>query len=393
MVVSLAVVTAVVWILLTVLYAYTEGLFKPRGFNVDNVYSMTVRMIEPSSPYYAETDNKVEAMHSDYATLLRRLERHPDVEAVACHWGALPYSFDFKGSFVEVPGEPDSVTYYANIREASAEIVRVMRLESLTGATSEQLEEMLRRGEVLISDSPYYSSKGRDPMALKGKKVFVEGDSSKTYRVGDVIRNVRRNDYEIMNQGTLIKPIPEEEKFGSVAVRVKPGRGAHFEKSFGEDPTLRRQRNVFLTEFMSMDSIRETNQHATEVNIRQMVVLALFTLLTVLLGLMGTFWFRVQQRVSEISVRMVFGARRSDVARRIITEGLTLLLIAVAVVSAVVLPTVAPWFVEESGQTWEVVLLSELAAVVAVAAGITLSLWYPARRAMAIEPAQGIKEE
>lgn len=118
----------------------------------------------------------------------------------------------------------------------------------------------------------------------------------------------------------------------------------------------------------------------------------LFLLVTVFLGLLGSFWFRMQQRVSEIAIRKVCGATRSQIFGRVISEGIVLLAFAAVIVSACVWPFYRQ-LVEKLGENFPVFAISELAAFVIVAAGVAVSLWYPARRAMRIEPAEAIKAE
>lgn len=52
-----------------------------------------------------------------------------------------------------------------------------------------------------------------------------------------------------------------------------------------------------------------------------------FLLLNIFLGLLGTFWFRTQQRQCEIALHKVHGATRKDVFMRLICEGLLLIAI------------------------------------------------------------------
>lgn len=45
------------------------------------------------------------------------------------------------------------------------------------------------------------------------------------------------------------------------------------------------------------------------------------------------------------------------------------------------------------GREWYVFLIIEMIAFALVALGILLSLWYPARKAMSVEPAIAIKDQ
>lgn len=391
LIIELAVVCVAIWILVAILYLYTQGLFRPRGFEPENVYSIELNQVPKESADYIDMPD-AEDYFSDFRELLRRLRENENVESVACHMGALPYNFNYYGQDVSVIGVADSITYYGNRRSASPDIVNVLGFRSLTGATQQQLADMLRRGEILLSSNEAYESQGRDPMALKGKRVMVGRDSTHVYRVGDIIENVRRNDYEMSWGGTIIMPISEDkEPWGGVALRVKPGRGDKFVEDFKNDPSLRKLRNVYLADVKSLMDIREGNQRNIDVDIRLYSVLIVFLLVTVFLGLLGTFWFRMQQRVGEIAIRKVCGARRSQIFRRILSEGMILLAVAVAVASACIWPFTDAELL--SMVTWKEMLFMECAAVALIAAGIVLSLWWPARKAMNVEPAIAVKDE
>ena len=118
-------------------------------------------------------------------------------------------------------------------------------------------------------------------------------------------------------------------------------------------------------------------------------------LLEIFLGVIGTFWFRTQHRRSEIALRMAFGSTRRGVFGRLVNEGLLLLTLA-AVPAALVafnvgmaelvdverMPFDAVRFVVAIGVTW--VLMSVM---------VVLGIWYPARRAMRVQPAEALHDE
>lgn len=394
LIIELAVVCMAIWVLSFMLYALTEGLFTPRGYNPDNVYALTNNTVPKESADYIELEGD-EEYFADFQALLGRLRDNEHVEAVTFHWGGLPYNFNFQGRNLVLAEEPDTIGYFGNTRTVSPDYIKVLGIESKTGATQEQLIEMLRRGDVLISDDNYqYESQGLNPYDLKGKKVIFGNDSSYVMRVGDIIQKVRRNDYELSYGGTILLPMPEKDRWGEVAVRVKDGHGKQFEEDFKNKPELRKQRNIYLSDLRSLMDIREANQRSTEVDVRLYSVMVVFLLATVFLGLLGTFWFRMQQRVSEIAIRKVAGATKAQVFRRILSEGMVLLAGAVVITSAVVWTLVyTDSDITDMGIDKTTVLIMEGVTVVLMAIGIVLSLWWPAKKAMAIEPAIAIKDE
>lgn len=406
LIIELAVVLLVVWGLSTVLYAQLIGLTYPKGFNPDNVFSLTVVYAGSNSPDYIKVDNDTEAYYEDLNQLIRRLKNNPNVEAVALHYNSMPYLKSGSSGFLTPVEGNDSVFYDANFRYATPDIINVLGIESLTGVTPEKLMDMLKNGELLISDSRRYQQSGRDPMSLKGKNVYLGNDSTKKYRIGDVVRQIRRTEYEVYTEGgNVIYPLNEEYPgmACNILLKLKPGHIAHFYEDFENNTELRKQRNVTLCDLTSLIDYRKMSQKDDEVNIRVYISIILLLMITVFLGLAGSFWFRVRQRVGEIAIRKVCGANKKQIFIRIITEGLILLLAAVIIVSLIIWP-MADKMIETYMYTTfalkggllvdlNVVFMMELLSVILIAVGIIVSLWFPASKAMKIEPAIAIKAE
>lgn len=386
-IVELMVVFPVIWYLVAMLYLQTKDTFLPRGFEPDNVYVGDPRYVSDKSPKYVESEEN--GYLTDLEEIVRSLSKNPNVESVAIT-DSYPYNYNFMGNNLMLLDEVDSVSYYGNTRTATPEYIDVLKIKSRTGKTREQLKAMLGRGEVLISDNNFYNELGRDPMNLIGKRMYYGSDSSYVYRIGDVIEKIRRNDYENTPGGTILMPIAEENRaWADIILRVKDGRGAYLLDDFTNNPELNSHRNVYLTSLQSMDDIRESCQRSIVLSIRSRVMIMVFLLVTIFLGLLGSFWFRMQQRTGEIAIRKICGARRRDIFARVISEGMILLLIAAVPATACVLPFASDYL------TMPVVayICTGLVALTIVALGIILSLWYPARRAMNIEPAEAIKTE
>ena len=142
-----------------------------------------------------------------------------------------------------------------------------------------------------------------------------------------MIQQIRRSEYEPSWAGGINYPLDEEgDRWGVVGLGVKAGREMQFKEDFRNNENLRKYRNVYLSDMKRLVDIRTLTQHNDEIKIRMFSSLMIFLLVTVFLGIAGTFWFRVQQRVSEIAIRKVNGATRMDVFRRILSEGTILLL-------------------------------------------------------------------
>ena len=174
LVIELAVVCLAIWGLSVIVYVQGKGLLAPRGFNPENVYSISLKTVSSGSPNYIDLGENADAAYrSDFLELLRRLRENPNVEAVATHWGAIPYNYNYDGRQLALIDGQDSILYFGNTRYGSPDIVNVLQLNSLTGKSRKDLYEMLQRGELLIWNNPTYEESGRNPRDLIGKKVIL----------------------------------------------------------------------------------------------------------------------------------------------------------------------------------------------------------------------------
>lgn len=400
LIIELAVVSLAIWALLTILYMRVWPLFIPRGFDPVDVYTLEVGSLGTKNPNYtkeSENETKEERManyYADYAAIVKRISENPNVESVATQSGAVPYNYNYSGLPLFRFDITDTIPYYGNRRSGSPDIVFALGINSRTGKTRQELKEMLERGELLISDNNVdYEESGLCAYDLIGKRVVMGNDSTTVYTIGDVVEKIRRNEYEDSWGGTVVVPMNQgNEQWGGLMIRMKPGRGDAFKEDFKNIPELRKQRNVYFYDLKSLMDIREANQRASDTEVRMYIVLMVFLMVTIFLGLLGTFWFRMQQRVSEIAIRKVCGATKGEIFRRIVSEGMVLLLIATLLAAACIWPFFKN-IKEVIYEEWYVVLIAEAATAVLVAIGIVVSLWYPARKAMSIEPAIAIKSE
>ncbi|MDE6680682.1 MAG: FtsX-like permease family protein, partial [Muribaculaceae bacterium] len=121
-----------------------------------------------------------------------------------------------------------------------------------------------------------------------------------------------------------------------------------------------------------------------------------FMIFIIFLGLLGTFWFRVQQRTGEIALRKVTGATSGDIVRRLIGEVLILFTIAViiATVITVILVKTSVISVYTDFDYWKITLIiPSIGTLLIMVVALMLGVWFPAIRAMRVQPAIALKEE
>ena len=189
MVVELMIVFTVVWGIMMLVTGTVRTLLEPKGFDETDVYTVNISYIGSDSPEYVDMGEATEENNfRDQMELIRRVRSNSNVEAAAFSNNAVPFYFSYWGNSFRVTGTPDSVGYNGNWREASPEIARVLRLESTTGQSVEELERRMRRGEVLVSPYGNMEATGLTEEMLRGAQLTK--DSVTYYKVGDLVNRV-----------------------------------------------------------------------------------------------------------------------------------------------------------------------------------------------------------
>lgn len=391
---ELLVVSVVMWFVVDFLYTRTATYLEPRGFDISHCYLIEMGKLTDKSPDYIpkQTDEQEDA---DILELVERLRRRPDVEAVSLSQNSYPYN----GS-----NSTDQV-YYDTLRSdnwtirrmVTPDFVRVFRYRGARGETPEQLAELLNNGDFLASNN-LYREYDRPLTGLVGQQFKLFGDTIKTYRLGAALQDVRYNDYEQARESyTFLYKISWYSPDMELCVRVKGDQDRNFITRLKADSEKQfRIGNIYISEIRSFDDIRRNFQQAWSNELRNYVMGMGFLLLNIFLGLLGTFWFRTQQRRSEIALHKAHGATDRNIFIRLLSEG-WLLLLLVTPIALVIDYNLANMELNSwrNGTTleWDRLLLCAVISFVMIALMIAIGIGIPARKAMKVQPADALHDE
>ncbi|MDE6187648.1 MAG: ABC transporter permease, partial [Duncaniella sp.] len=338
---------------------------------------------------------------ADLMKFIDRLEKRPEIECVALGQNAYFYNGSNSGTLMTCDTFSTSGAGYFVRRYVSPEFPKVFRIHGANGETPEQLSELLenRRG-FLISDNAFKRSYGIENMRDFIGKDFFNGASNDTLRLLGAYVPVRYNDYSALEWAvSMMTAYPKEDYTGltEIVVRVRDNMDTDFIENLMKDADRHfRIGNYYIASVKSFDDIRYIHQRNESTTTRNYIVGVLFLLLNIFLGLLGTFWFRTQQRVPEIAIRKANGATRTDIFRRVIGEGLILLLIITPVAAA--FDWVLVYFEINTyyhGAYFEPIrfITCLLVSFALMALMIIFGILIPANRAMKIAPAKALMDE
>ncbi|MCI9607707.1 MAG: FtsX-like permease family protein [Muribaculaceae bacterium] len=404
--IELLLVSVIVWFITDYIYSYALTVSEPNGFDITNTYALSVSRSGSASPYFVDYGEEAEQKNADDAAkLYDALRTNPDIAAVSTSYNADPYVLNYYGQgWYRVP---DSLRIGVRYMAATPSHLDVFEWEpAVPGVTREQLKQALRSGKALITDFPAGHRAVGDSTTNAAQLVGSQinsWDGESQVEIGGVIRYLKRRDTEpAMLDIGLITWLDDNNpsilaEARTYSIRVKADRAKDFVSRFNADRTnYYRFGNTYISDIKPYSTMERTINHDTAVFTRKFVACMLFLLVSVFLGLLGTFWFRTRQRTPEIAMRKINGATNADIFRRIVSEGLILLTLVTPIAIAI------DWLICHNELNMNLQRFNYSTGMFAISVAITYLLlaimiicgsFYPALKAMRIDPASALKDE
>lgn len=395
---ELLIVSVVMWYITDYLYTNISIINEPRGFDTEHCYLIHYAELTEQAADFIP-DRSPEERNDDLAAMLDRLRQRPEVECVAMGQNSYFYNRSNSDSELTV----DTFSTKALRRYVTPDFPIVFRMQGANGETSEQLAEMLKgENTILVSDNLFARRYGIKNMRdFIGKEMY---DHSVSDSIPAIIKaayvTARYNDFRSKDRSrSIINSVAKDYYlfFNEMVVRVRDNMDKDFIENLMNDADRHfRIGNYYIASVESFDNVRDVHQRAWVQKMKGYYAGAAFLALNIFLGLLGTFWFRTQQRTAEIAIRKVNGATRGDIFRRIIGEG-ELILFIVTPLAALIdyglvhleLNSYYHYAYFEPSRFFACLLISWGLMSVMIFLGIVI----PANRAMKIAPAIALKDE
>jgi len=389
---ELLIVSVVMWFVVDYMYVTISNYNSPRGFDISHCYLISVNKLTPQSRAYNPADT---SYNDDRAELLNRIQHRPDIEAASLSMASYPYDGSNGTAAISYDTIKVGTDSWVMRRLVTPDFVRVFRYEGANGETPEQLAERLKEGKILVSDNLFAGHNIPSMRNYVGKAFKLDIDSTKKYVLGATMKTVKYSDFDSGKKSySMVITLNKEyyDIMDELCVRVKDNMDKDFVNNLWKDADKQlRVGNLFISDIQSFQDIRTNYQRWQMNDMGVYLVGGAFLLLNIFLGILGTFWFRTQQRKSEIALFKALGSSNQDVFAREIAEGLILLSVAslLAVIVDLNLAYAGLSMHLKAGRFIVTVLISYLL----IALMIVIGIWFPARKAMNIQPAEALHDE
>lgn len=411
----------ILWFVGEYIYSTVKFTMEDVGMDIEHTYRVYMYpkdRFEEEQPEYA-FDERAEFT----ATIVDRIKRYPGVEYVALSRDVAPYGGGWTDNRLIDTSDSTSLQFHSGF--VTRDFFNVFRisvtgnLDGWDGATNvDRLvlsttdgmfgEKPLGGVRKVVRQNRHGAVYGQD-LEIKGYAPPIKLRSTQSYE------NIQ---YMPMPSGYFRIGRYDD----NISIRVSPGADRNFAERFVRDMTEQLEvGDYYLADVVSYPEIahdfNKRNGFYKELNGRLTIVG--FLLLNIFLGILGSFWYRTQSRRPEIGLRMALGSSRVKVRRLMMLESMSLLTVAAipaAVVSFLLRNTELVtdllfdgnkgWrmkgvFDEVTRQTvWEMPkgIVAQDLINFAIAFGLlamitAVAVWYPAKQASDVQPAETLHED
>ncbi|MGE0887353.1 MAG: ABC transporter permease [Blastocatellales bacterium] len=359
------------------------------GFDPRNV--LTFQMVLDGPRY--DTTQKSAAFYRD---ALERIRNVPGVETAAVI-NKLPLDWQFNMPVV-FPNQPDKIQS-VQMRMISPDYFSVMKIHTLQGRTFTEADNSANQPVAIVNEAfvkRFFD--GQNPFA---QQLSVGRSTNDPLRqIVGVVADVKQMGLDSPALPTVFVPIPQLPDRLMATIRTfTPAyftvRTAGAPRSYVQ--TVKRElSSLDPTVAMSrIASMEEISARSIEQQRFSMLLIGLFAGLGLLLaavGIYGVISYSVAQRTNEIGIRIALGAQSKDVVRLILSHGLVLALLGVAIGSAAAFALTrlmkSYLFGVSATDPVTFVAIPLLLTIVAL-----LACWVPARRATKVDPMIALRYE
>jgi putative ABC transport system permease protein len=324
-----------------------------------------------------------------FQTLSDDLERHGEVVAAAAV-GVLPLTGSYTHVFT-VPDAPEDAKWQAEDRLVTPGYFRTMRIPLLSGRAVRETDGV-DAPPVAVVNEAFAHQLYPDGRAVGRRVMFKGSPSEESWEIVGVVGNTRQFGVRAESPPTLYRPHSQINPPASMAVVVRASGSPRDlaatvrEAVRGLDPALPIYQ---LSPMKDLVAASLTSERVV------LILLSLFGFVAIVLGAIGIFGvmsYAVNQRATEMGVRIALGGAPRDVLTMVVRQGMTLAVLGVVlgIAGSLALGRVLTdvLFGVEPGDPVTLGAVTALVAIVSLAACLL-----PARRAAAVDPAESLRSE
>ena len=371
----------------------------PTGTDITNVYRVIYANYKPENPKYISYEEESEEPGRNFLRMVERLKEHPEIESVCIGRWFYPYCYSNTNSGYD----RDPLRAYFYNLTVSPEYFSMFGVTPVNGTDPEVLAKAIKQENSVILSKKAGEDLFGDASCV-GQFIMNRGDSSQLY-ISGVTGEMKRYEYArpqsyaifLFDENSLFNKMEDQIRSSTdICIKIKSNVPAgDFPERFKDEMKQSLAiGNFFLSDVMPLTKQRESFLIGNDITttLKYRIGFGIFFLVNVFLGVLGTFWLRIEKRKPEIGLRMSFGSTKAQVMSHMLIEGFCMLIIASipALIVCINLVTTDLMSTDSMDFTTVRFLSNTFITYALFITVITLSTLYPARRSANIQPAEAL---
>lgn len=389
---EMVLVSLLLWMVLDHLFGYYNTYRSPNGFNIDNTYYVNLQMLYGRElKGEASQDSIDKAYKVPLYSLLDRIKRNQNVEVAAVSYQSRPYNGG--NSWSDITTGKKSIIVY--LRMVDPEFFDVFKIPLHYGVNLKKGE----KAKVVISKQVADSLFGSSANAV-GKRCRLNGEDLIVAGVTDSYK------YYDFSRSTPTIYEPTDVAFSwalgqtytpEICFRLKENAPIKTIEELKKQLSNLGDSPYYIVDIVSFDDLRDNylTMRGEVKAIKMNFAIIIFFLINVLIGIVGTFWFRTEQRKNEIGLRMAIGSSMGKLRGFFLLESMVILILAFipATIIAIQLRYFDVNFLSYWNRIESIFILGGIAALLILSAMTLLGTWIPVYKASKIQPSEALHYE
>lgn len=413
---ELLLVFCLVWYMTDYFFVLAYNRSLPSSRDTENTYLLSIGTYSKKNQAYSPEAAGPEEALANFRRIINRLKEHPDIESVAV--ATSDYSFPGTGSFSGSTYRSTADTarlaslQFANIYTGE-DYLRAFRHTTDNGRRQASVADYDWGDPSNVLITRMAAERLFPGTSAIGKTIesnYKHPDHPrKQFRVAGVLDDVKRYNY-LRPYGMMF--IPErltEENFRDMRIGFRLKRdipSAQFANTFRKEMSSPLQTgNFYLKDIRYIPRVEADTNRDVTTNVRTRAALMAFFFLSIFLCVLGTFWYRVNTRREEIGIRRAMGSGKGGIRNLFIMEGLMLLAIVALPAMLIEVQFVYAGLIDTMGRdersygdylpdhTVARFLLTNAITFLLMAAIVIPAILHPAHSASRLEPVEALRDE
>lgn len=412
--IELLLVFCLTWYIVDFLFVYNYNVHIPNYRDVNHTLRINLAELPEEHPEYRPEESEGEALVSNYKRILQIIGDYPGVEAIGISYGgASPGSGSYWGIGLKMLNDTTAEKGGQRITiDPDYDFFRVFRNSSGNGekaVSTKDFEWAVANGIVVGRCIEETLSPGK---SILNKELETTYDPVTQYTVIGVVDDIKRFDYE-RPQGSvyIARPLAEDNvRNAEISIRHNASLSTRvFRDKFKEEVGSKlRIGNYYLLSVIPYTAIADKTKQGFGVtnDIKLRLYMMLFFLFNTMLCVLGTFWYRINQRPNEIGLRKATGADSANIRNSLLLESLFLLLLIVIPAMIIEFQFIHLDLIKTPGRPYDSInpqylpdrtlprfLITNLITLVFMSFIVLVATWLPARKGSSLAPAEALRHE